>query len=36
MTGAQAIVEAISARKSEIDVSINSLQELHAVTTAAR
>jgi carbamoyl-phosphate synthase large subunit len=35
MTGAQAIVEAIAAHCSGGETNINSLQELHAVTTAA-
>jgi carbamoyl-phosphate synthase large subunit len=34
MTGAQAIVEAIAARSSSIELSVYSLQELHAVNTA--
>jgi carbamoyl-phosphate synthase large subunit len=36
MTGAQAIVEAIGARGVPAEIDVNSLQELHAVTTAAR
>ena len=35
MTGAQAIVEAISARESGAAVSVTSLQELHALATPA-
>jgi carbamoyl-phosphate synthase large subunit len=34
MTGAQAIVEAIAARSSSTELSVYSLQELHAVNTA--
>jgi carbamoyl-phosphate synthase large subunit len=36
MTGAQAIVEAIASRGKEAGIDVNSLQELHAVTSAAR
>jgi carbamoyl-phosphate synthase large subunit len=36
MTGAQAIVEAIAARGIDGEINVNSLQELHAVTTVAR
>jgi carbamoyl-phosphate synthase large subunit len=36
MTGAHAIVEAIAARSKDAEIDVNSLQELHAVTTAAR
>src|SRR2546421_4107122 len=35
MTGAQAIVEAIAARSSSTELSVYSLQELHAVSSAA-
>ncbi len=36
MTGAQAIVEAIVARSKDAEISVNSLQELHVVTTTGR
>jgi carbamoyl-phosphate synthase large subunit len=35
MTGAQAIVEAIMSRNAHNEVSVNSLQEIHAITTVA-
>ncbi len=35
MTGAQALVEAITARETEGTINVHSLQELHAVTAAA-
>jgi carbamoyl-phosphate synthase large subunit len=36
MTGAQAIVEAISARSTGAAMKVRSLQEMHAVSTAVR
>jgi carbamoyl-phosphate synthase large subunit len=36
MTGAQALVEAITAREANDDISVLSLQELHAVGASAR
>ena len=34
MTGALAVVEAISARRDEVEISVHSLQELHALSSS--
>jgi carbamoyl-phosphate synthase large subunit len=36
MTGAQALVEALSTRSSEKEIAVNALQDLHAVSASAR